>query len=198
MVMKFIERIRHNLVVKDFILHPSSFILLLIPALVTVVIMRGAGAQDSPLPPGPGAEVAQQQCLTCHEADIIVSQRLTRAGWGRVIDKMVRWNAVVPADDRERLLTYLSTHFGDPSAQRARPAGLPPGPGAEKIRQHCLTCHEADIIIEQHLTRAQWSKELDKMARWGAVFPPEDRGPMLTYLAGRFGPEAVEEPSTRR
>ena len=47
-----------------------------------------------------------------------------------------------------------------------RPAGF---------RGVCLTCHEADLIQQQRLTRVQWNRELDKMTRWGAPLKPEDR-----------------------
>jgi hypothetical protein len=53
--------------------------------------------------------VFKRACLTCHQADIARQQRLTRAGWTRTLDKMVRWGAVVPEADREALLDHLVT-----------------------------------------------------------------------------------------
>ena len=43
------------------------------------------------LPEGDGAEVVRSRCLVCHGSDLIASQRLDDAGWGREVDKMVRW-----------------------------------------------------------------------------------------------------------
>lgn len=145
------------------------------------------------LPPGPGAERINRDCLTCHEADLIVQQRLTRAGWNRELDKMVRWGASVKSEDREVMLDYLARHFGDSSVRGGSTTPtLPAGAGVDRVQKNCLTCHEADIMADQSLTRAQWEKELDKMARWGAVFSAEDRTVMVEYLATRFGPERIQ------
>jgi DMSO/TMAO reductase YedYZ molybdopterin-dependent catalytic subunit len=52
----------------------------------------------------------------------------------------------------------------------------------QAFRQSCLVCHEEDVIRQQRLTRAQWSRELDKMVGWGARVRPEDRETLLDYL----------------
>ncbi len=55
-------------------------------------------------------------------------------------------------------------------------------------RGSCLGCHNEDLIKGQRLTRAQWEREVDKMIRWGAQVPAEQRGPLLDYLSTRFKP----------
>ncbi len=50
-------------------------------------------------------------CLGCHNEELIRGQRLTRAQWEKEVDKMVRWGAQVPADQKSNLLDYLSTRF---------------------------------------------------------------------------------------
>jgi hypothetical protein len=57
-----------------------------------------------------------------------------------------------------------------------------------KIKAACTQCHNASRITEQHLTRQQWSDQLDKMEGLGAVIPESDRNAMLAYLARNFGP----------
>jgi DMSO/TMAO reductase YedYZ molybdopterin-dependent catalytic subunit len=61
--------------------------------------------------PAPSAQF-KATCNACHEEDVIGQQRLTRAQWGREIDKMVRWGAQVKPDDRETFLDYLTSHYG--------------------------------------------------------------------------------------
>src|SRR5262249_57612371 len=68
-----------------------------------------AARQD--LPEGKGAELARDKCVSCHEADLIVSQRLLRQGWTREVEKMIRWGAVVSATEKEILIDYLAAHF---------------------------------------------------------------------------------------
>jgi hypothetical protein len=71
------------------------------------------------------------------------------------------------------------------------PADLPP---------QCLLCHESDLITQQKLSRAAWSRELDKMIRWGAVVAPDERERMLDALAMMFAPARItsREPSGQR
>ncbi|MDP8983033.1 MAG: sulfite oxidase, partial [Acidobacteriota bacterium] len=69
----------------------------------------------------------------------------------------------------------------------------PPPPQPETAPAHpdgyraaCLGCHDEMPMRQQHITRAQWDRELDKMVRWGAPLKPEQRPGVLDYLAGRF------------
>jgi DMSO/TMAO reductase YedYZ molybdopterin-dependent catalytic subunit len=66
---------------------------------------------------------------------------------------------------------------------RAQLPELPNG-----FKRACVTCHEEDVIRQQHLTRAQWDREIAKMQGWGAEFDPKDRDRFLDYLASQFGP----------
>jgi len=65
---------------------------------------------------------------------------------------------------------------------------LPPGPMQAKIKAACTQCHNASRITDQHLSRKQWSDQLDKMESLGAVISESDRIPMLAYLTKNFGP----------
>jgi hypothetical protein len=56
------------------------------------------------------------------------------------------------------------------------------------IPPQCVLCHESDLITQQKLTRAAWSRELDKMIKWGAVVAPDERERVLDALAKAFGP----------
>lgn len=64
---------------------------------------------------------------------------------------------------------------------------LPPGRGADALRSRCLSCHGTDLIRQQRLSRDGWSRELDKMAGWGAAIDATDRETLLAYLAVEFG-----------
>jgi hypothetical protein len=63
------------------------------------------------LPAGPMQAKATTSCTECHEARIIVQQRLSKAAWTKEVDKMIKWGAVVDANDRDALIDYLSTNF---------------------------------------------------------------------------------------
>ena len=65
----------------------------------------------SSLPPGSMSEKATTACTECHEARIIVQQRLTKAAWTKEVDKMIKWGAVVDAGDRDALIDYLTNYI---------------------------------------------------------------------------------------
>lgn len=70
---------------------------------------RGAAAPRATADdPARGEAILQRACLACHGRDLIAQQRLTRTGWLRSIDKMVRWGAAIAADERETLAAYLA------------------------------------------------------------------------------------------
>lgn len=151
--------------------------------LVSVVLVAPLQAQD--LPPGQGRETVVARCVTCHEADLITQQRLSRVGWGRELDKMIRWGAVVDANEREPMLDYLSAHF----APKPVPSHIVATAGTEPLyKRACLTCHEDDLIEQQRLTKAGWTREVDKMIRWGAAVPEAQKDALVEYLAARYPP----------
>lgn len=59
----------------------------------------------------------------------------------------------------------------------------------------CVQCHSLRLIHSQRLSKAAWSKELDKMAGWGAVF--RDRQTLLDYLSQEYGDTKPVPPADR-
>ena len=81
------------------------------------------------------------------------------------------------------------------SAQAQKPASasltadLPAGPMQAKATTACLECHEARIILQQRLSKGAWTKEVDKMVKWGAVVDAADRDALIDYLTTNFSPD---------
>src|SRR5277367_1953007 len=75
---------------------------------------------------------------------------------------------------------------------------LPAGAMQAKATTSCLECHEARIILQQRLSKAAWTKEVDKMMKWGAVVDAADRDALIDYLSANFSPDqaAYEPPRT--
>lgn len=138
------------------------------------------------LPAGPGQDVAKARCVTCHRADLIVQQRLSKTGWTREVDKMVRWGAVVEAPERDTLIDYLAQHFGPTPAASHDAAGISPGEAV--FQRSCLSCHGRDLVEQQRLARPAWVREVDKMIRWGASVPDADKDALVSFLTARHGP----------
>jgi mono/diheme cytochrome c family protein len=72
---------------------------------------KPAAKPTEDLPAGPMQAKATTSCLECHEARIILQQRLSKGAWTKEVDKMVKWGAVVDAADHDALVDYLSTNF---------------------------------------------------------------------------------------
>jgi mono/diheme cytochrome c family protein len=66
---------------------------------------------------------------------------------------------------------------------------LPPGAMQGKATTACLECHEPRIIVQQRLSKAAWTKEVDKMMKWGATVDPADREALIDYLSTNFSPD---------
>ena len=58
-----------------------------------------------------GQKEEQRTCLPCHSLRIIHTNRLSRAGWNKELDKMAGWGAKYT--DRDALLEYLVATYGD-------------------------------------------------------------------------------------
>jgi hypothetical protein len=94
------------------------------------------------------------------------------------------------------LATALALSVAMPFWARAQKAAaasptaeLPPGAMQAKATTSCLECHEARIILQQRLSKAAWTKEVDKMTKWGAVVDAADRDALIDYLSANFSPD---------
>lgn len=63
----------------------------------------------------------------------------------------------------------------------------------QKEERNCIACHSLRIVHSQRLSAAAWSKELDKMAGWGANVT--DRDALLAYLTANFGADKPPAPA---
>jgi hypothetical protein len=68
-----------------------------------------------------------------------------------------------------------------------------------KVKAACTSCHNTSRITEQHMSRQQWSNELEKMEGLGAVIPDSDRDGFLNYLTKNFGPgKGTAKPAAKK
>lgn len=93
-------------------------------------------------------------------------------------------------------LVFLLTACILPLASRAQKSDmakptvdLPAGAMQAKATTACTECHEARIIVQQRLSKPAWTKEVDKMTKWGAVVDPADREALIDYLSANFSPD---------
>lgn len=82
---------------------------------------------------------------------------------------------------------------GVDAVQKLSATSAPALPGSSlaappALRNSCMVCREDDVIRSQHLTRAQWDRELKKMTGWGAQVKDADRDGRLDHLFTNYGP----------
>ena len=93
--------------------NPSGYMWNVVPRVaVHVAEQPVAASAAAPAPGGNAPRAYQQTCIACHEEDVIVQQRLTRAQWDREITKMTNWGARVVPGERNEILDYLANRFG--------------------------------------------------------------------------------------
>jgi len=65
-------------------------------------------------PPGPGADVANSDCLACHSVGMVMTQpALPRAAWEAEVNKMrTAYKAPVPDSDVAAIVNYLTSIKG--------------------------------------------------------------------------------------
>lgn len=56
-----------------------------------------------------------------------------------------------------------------------------------KIETTCMSaCHGGNLVAQQRLDRAGWTREIDKMIRWGAPVPAAEKDQWIEHLVSRF------------
>ena len=95
------------------------------------------------------------------------------------------------------LVVVCAPFFSAQGPQRSGANDLPPGPMQAKTHTACTACHDNRIITQQRLSKDAWTKEVDKMVRWGTIMDPKDRDPMIDYLSTNFPPDKPADPPAK-
>jgi hypothetical protein len=78
---------------------------------ISLFALALAAAAADPAVIEKGQKEEQRTCLPCHSLRIIHSNRLSRAGWNKELDKMAGWGTKYA--DRDAILEYLVATYGD-------------------------------------------------------------------------------------
>jgi mono/diheme cytochrome c family protein len=75
------------------------------------------------------------------------------------------------------------------SSSSATPA-VSPEEGRALVKNACLSCHSDEMLAQQRLTPAQWTKVVTKMVSWGANLEPNDTAPLIAWLSATYTVDA--------
>ena len=80
---------------------------------ISVAMLGPAAAQPGDLPAGPNRDLVSRACQACHDLNMVLAATgLTREGWDATIEEMISYGMRVDADDRAKILEYLSNALG--------------------------------------------------------------------------------------
>ena len=69
-------------------------------------------AQGNPLPPDEHMPLVLGACIPCHAPEILAQQRLDRASWEAIVDRMISYGAPITPATRPLILDYLVRRLG--------------------------------------------------------------------------------------
>lgn len=99
---------------------PSLFLVALAASAVAAPVTIQLPPETAVLKPGPGAELAQANCLICHSAEYVATQPpMPRKFWEANVKKMIeKYAAPTPPDITAALVDYLVASYGVPGAPK--------------------------------------------------------------------------------
>ena len=74
-------------------------------------VLAASAAQANDLPPGPMHDTVSKACSQCHTAEVVSSQRKTRAGWADTVNQMMANGATVSDAEFDKVVDYLAKNF---------------------------------------------------------------------------------------
>jgi len=88
----------------------------------TLLALVAVAADITELPAGPNRDLVSKVCTACHDLQLVFDGAgFSREDWNRALDEMVANGMSISADDRDKILGYLSTYLG-PSPPKAESA----------------------------------------------------------------------------
>ena len=85
----------------------------------TLLALVAVAADITELPAGPNRDLVSKVCTACHDLQLVFDGTgFSRDDWNMTLDEMVANGMSISADDRDKILGYLSTYLG-PSPSKA-------------------------------------------------------------------------------
>jgi cytochrome c551/c552 len=142
---------------------------------------------------GPGSEIANGQCLTCHSVEYVATQPvMPRPFWAASVKKMrEKYGAPVPPEQVDALVDYLAHNYGtngtSTAATNASSILMAKDGPSVATKYGCLSCHNvsakivgpaykeiADKYRNDPAAKAKIEEQVQKggSGKWGPVLMP--------------------------
>jgi mono/diheme cytochrome c family protein len=142
------------------------------------------------LPPGDGATIVAEVCSQCHSLNAVTQLREGRRAWRDTVYDMILRGAQVEPADVDRVVNYLTLHFGAGmllAGPPGPPVKLPDGPGKKLVGDTCVLCHSLDRALAGKRSKGQWERIIAQMEYLGAPLSPDNAKIVTNYLSANFG-----------
>ena len=155
--------------------------------ILTTVLGIGAFAAVQDLPDGYGKSLLEGNCTGCHTLERIVQKRWDEQGWNDAIAEMREKGSPLAEEDVKDLVEYLTTNFGParPDAAAGN-ATANNEKGKQLFETSCTSCHGADLVSDQRMTRDEWTGVVQRMMAIGAQVSEADFPQLVDYLAKTY------------
>ena len=74
--------------------------------------VAGRPVAQETLPPGQHVELVIGRCIICHGLELVAQQRLSRAAWEVIVDRMISYGTPIAPEEKEPILAYLVSRLG--------------------------------------------------------------------------------------
>ena len=81
----------------------------------------------------------------------------------------------------------VNASFLSPAAPAPLPDAALVARGKTLFEEKCRKCHQDELVQQQRLGKPGWTREVEKMTRWGAEVSEEEKNALVEYLATEFG-----------
>jgi len=103
------------------------------PLLAAALVTLSSAIAAQQLPDGPGKEIVEKQCSTCHSLEIIVAERHETGEWRRLVMEMVDRGAEITDEQVPVIVEYLSANWSKPAQPPSEPPAAKPAEQSARI-----------------------------------------------------------------
>ena len=150
---------------------------------LTAAISFATVQQTPSLPDGPGKQILNRACTSCHTLDPIFTYRMTnKERVADMVSNMVATGAVLSAQEVPVLVDYLFDNLGPKSAASTDDAGK------AILEKACTSCHSLDGMKSQVFDNKDAYKTLvNNMLNYGASVTDAELPVLVDYLFKTYG-----------
>jgi cytochrome c5 len=173
----------------------------ILPLAISAFIASAGVAAAQTFPDGPGKEILEKKCSTCHAPEQVTTFGRSADEWHEVVVNMIDLGAEVNEEETKVLVEYLAKNWplksATPPAEQPAPNQTAPNEppaadqsaaemnrrGKEILEKKCSTCHAPEQATTFGRSAEEWHEVVVNMIDLGAELTEEEAKVLVDYLA---------------